>query len=61
MRRLIIWHNKEDCIKHYSNGHRTPEFIKELADNHMTYGSFIHFKDEDQIDRFKGLYDVRVL
>jgi len=64
MRRLVIWKSKEDCLKYHKRHpyeDRPEWYIKELVNRSMIYGDYPNFKDDEQVERFKGLYDVRVI
>jgi len=64
MRRLVTWHSKEDCLKYHKRHpyeDRPEWYVKELVQRSMEFGDYPNFKDDDEVQRFLGLYKARVI
>ena len=58
-KRLVCWKSKDDCRK-YHNEIGYSFAIDDIVKRSMTYGNMVKFRDDEHIEEFQGLYDVRI-
>lgn len=61
MKRLVNWNSRESALKYHRDHNRSDWVLDYKVDMSLSYGNFLHFDSDADVELFKEQYDVRVV